>query len=99
MNLYENLNFSKTEEVTTVFFEDEKMRIERIHSSGQTSGLYDQEEDEWVTLLEGESTLDVEGKQIHLKKGDQLYLPAHKKHKIKYTSEKCIWLCVFLKNS
>lgn len=97
MNLYNRIIYDKNKEISETLFENRKILVERILSSGQISDIYDQEEDEWVILLEGESIIEMEGKEIKLKKGDHLYIEAHKKHKVAYTSENCLWLCVFIK--
>lgn len=73
-----------------------KTRIERIISNGQTSDWYDQQEDEWVSVLVGEAELQyAHGNYQHLYAGDTAYLPAHVKHRVSYTSSPCVWLCVF----
>ncbi len=97
MNFFEDLNYDQETEITDIILENKNIRIERILSSGQISEVYDQEEEEWVLLLDGESILEVEGEEIHLKKGDHYYIKAHKKHKVVFTSENCLWLCVFVK--
>lgn len=97
MNLFETLNFSKDFEITDTILKNEKIKIERILSSGQRTAVYDQKEDEWVLVLEGESVLETEGKEISLKKGDHYYIKAHEKHRVLYTSENCLWLCIFVK--
>ncbi|EHO18830.1 hypothetical protein HMPREF9466_02108 [Fusobacterium necrophorum subsp. funduliforme 1_1_36S] len=73
--------------------------MERILSGGQVSSeWYNQEKEEWVCLLQGEAKLEYEnGSILSLQKGDILFIPAHQKHKVIYTSEQCIWLCVFEK--
>jgi cupin 2 domain-containing protein len=79
------------------------VRIERIVSSGQTSpesGWYDQNENEWVIVLEGFGTIQFEdGSEITLKKGDFVNIPAHTKHKVSETDKNniTIWLAVFYK--
>ncbi|HIV69224.1 MAG TPA: cupin domain-containing protein [Candidatus Butyricicoccus stercorigallinarum] len=71
-------------------------RIERIVSNGQTSGWYDQAEDEWVCVLAGEGELEYAGgRRQRLRAGDTAWLPAHLRHRVSYTSAPCIWLCVF----
>ncbi|MCA2736677.1 cupin domain-containing protein [Microcystis sp. M158S2] len=76
------------------------IQIERIISTGQTtpSGQwYDQELDEWVILLQGEAELSyADDTKIILKAGDYLFIPAHTKHSVEYTSIEpaCIWLAV-----
>jgi cupin 2 domain-containing protein len=75
--------------------------IERIVSQGEVSPpgfWYDQEQAEWVLLLQGSAELAFEdGSKIGLQTGEYLLLPAHQKHRIDYTSKNppCIWLCVF----
>ena len=77
------------------------IRIERIVSTGQTTPegqWYDQDEDEWVALIQGEAILEYEtGEKLHLSAGDHTFLPAHCRHRVSYTSHNppCIWLAVF----
>ncbi len=74
--------------------------IERIISTGQTTPpgeWYDQDKDEWVILLQGTAILSYEdASQIKLTAGDYLFIPAHQKHRVEYTSSEppCIWLAV-----
>ena len=74
--------------------------IERIISTGQTTPpgeWYDQDKDEWVILLQGEALLSyADGSEIKLTAGDYLFIPAHQKHRVEYTSSEppCIWLAV-----
>lgn len=72
------------------------LSIEKITSNGQSSSQwYDQDEDEWVLVIEGEGTLLFEdGREIHLKKGEHLHIPKHTKHKVIYTASPTIWLAV-----
>ncbi len=76
-------------------------RVERIVSTGQASPpdfWYDQEEDEWVALLQGEAVLEFEdGSSERLRSGDWVFLPAHIRHRVTATSVEppCIWLAVF----
>lgn len=74
-------------------------RVERILSHGQTTPdgeWYDQEEDEWVLVLEGSALLGYpDGSELRLEKGDQCFLPKHVKHRVAYTSSPCVWLAVF----
>ena len=76
------------------------IQIDRIISTGQTTTTgqwYDQELDEWVILLQGEAELSyADDTRIRLNAGDYLLIPAHKKHRVEYTSIEpaCIWLAV-----
>ncbi|MGI5892462.1 MAG: cupin domain-containing protein, partial [Bacillota bacterium] len=75
--------------------------IERIISCGQISPpgfWYDQDEDEWVLLVQGSARLSLsDGSNICLRAGQHILIPAHQKHRIEYTSSEppCIWICVF----
>jgi len=74
------------------------VRIERIVSAGQVSGWYDQEEAEFVALLEGGAAIEYgDGSVMNLKKGDTLLIEPHVRHRVAFTSVNppCIWLCVF----
>lgn len=98
MNLYEFV--AQETERETILYEDETIRIVTINSSHHTTPIdapYDQEEDEWVSILEGEAELKVENTIIPLHKGDHYMIKAHQKHWVTYTSNRCIWLCVFEK--
>lgn len=76
------------------------IRIERIISTGQTTPdgeWYDQRQDEWVILLQGEAKLAYEdGSTRALKSGDYVFIPAHQKHRVEYTSVEppCVWLAI-----
>ena len=74
------------------------VRIERIVSTGQVTGWYDQPETEFVALLEGNAVIEYEGgKRISMNRGDTLIIKPHERHKVAFTSSDppCIWLCVF----
>jgi cupin 2 domain-containing protein len=75
-------------------------KIERILSEGQITQegyWYDQPGDEWVILIQGDAVVEFEetGKRV-LSKGDYLWIPAHARHRVTYTSNdpQCIWLAV-----
>lgn len=100
-NIFENLPSDLYSEKFVDLVKSKNVRIERIISFGQTSpesGWYDQNESEWVIVLEGFGTIQFEdGSEITLKKGDFINIPAHKKHKVSKTDKNnvTIWLAVF----
>ena len=100
-NLLSNLPINLKEEVFEDLVKSDSVRIERIISKGHSSpekGWYDQEENEWVVVLQGEGTLLFDdGDSVTLKAGDFINIPAHKKHKVSRTDPKnpTIWLAVF----
>lgn len=77
---------------------NEIIRIERIISTGQVSPddfWYDQEESEWILVLEGEAEIMFHDKSVKLTKGDCLLISAHSQHRVTYTANPTIWLAVF----
>jgi len=84
------------EEIFETLLQTANLKIEKITSNGQTSSQwYEQDRDEWVVLIEGEGTLLFEDeKEVHLKKGEHIYIPKMKKHKVIYTSSPAIWLAI-----
>lgn len=75
------------------------LHIERIVSSPLPAPvLYDQDSDEWVLLLQGHATLDLDGTLVDLTVGDHLLIPARLPHRVVSTSSSpcCVWLAVHL---
>lgn len=74
----------------------ENLHIEKITSNGQTSSQwYEQDQDEWVLLLEGEGRLLFEDKrEIILKKGEFIHIEKMKRHKVTYTASPTVWLAI-----
>ena len=100
-NLFANIsNANRSEEFLTLF-ENAGVKIERIVSHAQPSPAgfwYDQDEDEWVTVLRGTATLEfAHGEQVELKDGDYLTIPRHVRHRVAWTSDETIWLAVHLR--
>lgn len=90
------------DEVTEILLRHDGVRVEKIISTGQASPpdfWYDQAEDEWVAVLQGEAALQWEdGSMTVMRSGAWLLIPAHKKHRVHFTSQEppCIWLALFL---
>jgi mannose-6-phosphate isomerase-like protein (cupin superfamily) len=55
---------------------------------------YRQDEDEWVVVLHGRATLDVEDERMHLGPGDWVLLPAGTPHRLVETHPGTSWLTV-----
>jgi len=75
-------------------------RIERIVSHGHSSPpdfWYDQDQHEWVLLIQGAARLQFEDNMVEMKQGDFINIPAHKRHRVEWTSpeETTIWLAVY----
>ena len=78
------------------------IRIERIVSRGHVSPpgfWYDQNENEWVMVLQGAARLkfETETDLVCLEVGDSLVIPAHVRHRVDWTDpdRETIWLAVF----
>ncbi len=76
------------------------VRIERIVSYGHVSPpdfWFDQDEDEWVCLVDGEALLAfADGPDRRLFRGDWLLVAAGCRHRILATSSPAVWLAVFV---
>ena len=100
-NLFASLPADLENEHFDELLQTKNIRIERIVSKGHISpetGWYDQEEHEWVLVLEGAGTLlfAEDNRQVTLRKGDYLYIPAHTKHKVIWMEPEAltVWLAV-----
>ncbi|MEA3276385.1 MAG: cupin domain-containing protein [Pseudomonadota bacterium] len=96
-NLYSDLPQLSRGEDFTELLRCRNVAVERILSSDRVETVrYDQEQDEWVILLEGRAVLEVAGEPVSLSAGDYIFLPAHTPHRVLTTSgePRCIWLAV-----
>ena len=100
-NIFDLPSQLPTTELFETLLTQENVVVERIVSQGQITApgeWYDQDKNEWVILLQGEAELRYEdNSRIKLTKGDYLYIPAHQKHRVDYTSIDpiCIWLAIY----
>jgi cupin 2 domain-containing protein len=100
-NIFNELpKFPQSKEIIDILVESNNIRIEKIVSTGQSSPdvfWYEQEENEFVLLLNGTAELEFEDKTIKMKAGDYLLIPSKQKHRVKSTSrtEHSVWLTVF----
>ncbi len=99
-NLFANIPIDIAEEELTTVLQDHGLRIERIVSQGQVSPpgfWYDQEESEWVMVLEGGAAVQFEGEEpVELQRGSYLNIPARVRHRVAWTdpNRKTVWLAV-----
>jgi cupin 2 domain-containing protein len=102
-NLFAELPASLPEEVAETLGESGHVRIERIVSRGRASPAgfwYDQEQHEWVTVLQGAARLRFAHQTIEMKPGDFVNIPAHTKHRVDWTTPDgpTVWLAVHYGN-
>lgn len=94
------VDFDISEEFIQTLFKGGNIRVERIISTGQITPegeWYDQETDEWVILLKGSAAILYEsGEEFEVSSGDWLFIPAHTRHRVTFTSSEpeCFWLAV-----
>lgn len=80
---------------------NEHARVERIVSHGHASPpgfWYDQEESEWVTVVQGRARLRfADGAIVELEVGDHVTIPPHTRHRVEWTTpdEETVWIAVF----
>jgi cupin 2 domain-containing protein len=100
-NLFRGIPLDLPEELCATLHEARGLRIERIVSQGHCSPKdywYDQDEHEWVIVLQGSAAIKIEGEPepARLQPGSYLNIPAHTRHRVVSTSlsEKTIWLAI-----
>jgi len=98
-NLFAGLPQHLPNELITTLLESANVRVERIISHGHASpegSWYDQDHHEWVVLLKGAARLRFEDGELEMKAGDFVDIPAHRRHRVEWTTpdEATIWLAV-----
>lgn len=99
-NLFTDLSSNLPDEHFTTLLKATNVRIERIVSHGHASPegfWYDQDQHEWVVVLQGAARLSMEGDVKELKSGDYVNILAHQKHRVEWTTpdEPTVWLAIF----
>lgn len=100
-DLFSNIPTDLPEELIEPLLETDAVRVERIVSHGHASpdGFWcDQEQSEWVVVVEGLAKIRFEDDDtlLELTPGDYVNIPAHKRHRVEWTTpeEPTIWLAV-----
>ena len=100
-NLFDGIPAELPQELFTAIHDTDGLRIERIVSQGQSSPeefWYDQDENEWVVVLEGSAAVQFEGEAepVEIRRGSYLNIPAHARHRVVWTDphQKTMWLAV-----
>lgn len=100
-NLLTNIPEQLPGELFTTLLENDQLKIERIVSRGHHSpenDWYDQDQHEWVLVIQGAARIGYpEGQSSELRSGDYLHIPAHRRHRVEWTSssEDTIWLAIY----
>jgi len=103
-NLLSSLPATLPAEITETLVQAKHVRIERIVSQGHATPpefWYDQEQNEFVLLVQGAARLRFEDSVVEMKPGDWIEIPAHRRHRVEWTTpeEKTVWLAVFYESA
>lgn len=98
-NIFDKIPEKLDQELFESLVENDGVKIERIVSKGHCSEpgfWYDQQQSEWIMLVQGGAEIEFEDELITLSKGDHLLIDAHRKHRVKSTTvePEAIWLAV-----
>ena len=98
-NVYDDLPQHLPKELVQILIRAADVCIERIISHGHASPAdfwYDQPQAEWVIVLKGAARLQFEDGMVEMKVGDFVNIPAHRKHRVDWTTpdEPTVWLGV-----
>lgn len=98
-NLFSNIPSSLPQELFETILSKPNVRIERIVSHGHSSpeGVwYDQDQHEFVVLLQGAARLRFDDDVVEMTPGSFIDIPAHKRHRVEWTDpqQQTIWLAI-----
>lgn len=99
-NIFDLMPTDLSAEVFNTLVGTDNIKIERIVSKGHVSpkqGWYDQQQNEWVIVLQGGASIEIEDKGvIDLQPGGYINIPSRTKHRVTWTDEniETVWLAV-----
>lgn len=103
-NIFGDIPTQLQDELLEEILTGNSFRAERIVSRGHSSPegfWYDQDENEWVILLQGSAGLRLDGKEepVVLRPGDYVRIPQHLRHRVEWTDpgKETVWLAVYYK--
>lgn len=101
-NIFADISENLPDELMETVLQSSGFRLERIVSRGHCSPdgfWYDQDENEWVILLQGTAVLSFEDQEtlVFLNPGDYLHIDRHQRHRVERTArnQDTVWLAVF----
>jgi cupin 2 domain-containing protein len=99
-NLFSEIAANLPEEICQTLLSTSHVRIERAVSQGHASPpdfWYDQEQNEWVLLIQGSAQLRFEDAVVEMQPGDFINIPAHQRHRVESTdsTQPTIWLAIY----
>lgn len=101
-SIFSGISGSSEGEEFLTLLETSAVRIERIvsHAKSSPDGFwYDQPDDEWVMVLRGRATLEIDPSgPVEMGAGDHVFIPRHVRHRVAATTADTIWLAIHLKS-
>src|SRR5678816_1130925 len=104
-NLLASIPTTLPDELVHDLVSGQSFRVERIVSRGHASPdefWYDQDEAEWVMVVQGEARLQLEGQGelVYLTAGMYINIPAHVRHRVSWTHPDMdtVWLAIFFRS-
>lgn len=99
-NIFDGTPSQLPTEIVETLVSSKTCRVERIVSKGHASPRdfwYDQDQNEWVLVLQGAARLEFEDAHLDLKRGDFVNIVAHHRHRVAWTDPavETIWLAIF----
>jgi cupin 2 domain-containing protein len=101
-HLHDNIPTQLPSEIFTDILKTNDFPVERIVSHGHTSPdgfWFDQDQNEWVMVLEGAARILFDGEMdaVELGLGDNLTIPVHKRHLVEWTDpdHRTVWLAIY----
>ncbi len=96
-NIYEDFHIPEKGEIFQTLERVKNVKIERIISSDKIPvNEYNQKQDEWVLILKGEATLNINGEIKYMKEGDFIFIPAYTPHRVLEVKKGTVWLAVHI---
>jgi cupin 2 domain-containing protein len=101
-NIFANLPADLDHELCQTLLSNPSLSIERIVSNGHSSPSefwYDQTQDEWILVIQGQARLQYDDLSYQqLAAGDYVLIPAHCRHRVDWTTPEIetIWLAIFI---
>jgi cupin 2 domain-containing protein len=98
-NLYTIQTPPQNQELETTLLSHPNAKIKKIISPPHfKSEIFHQDKDEWVSLIQGEATLQLASTIHSLKAGDCIFIPANTPHQIINTSNHPLatWLGIYM---
>jgi len=96
MNLHD-YTIPKSGEIFDTLLKHKNIEIVRIVSSADIEPVeYIQDGDEWVVVLEGMATIQIDDTEVHLGRGEHLLIPALTPHRVTRAESGTLWLAIHI---